>query len=110
LGALAYRERMELLRSPLEFVDAAGFEAALDGRPMPTDEEPPKKSSPRRESCGFAACFGAGAAGPVRVGLPLGMSAVLGLIGGGLGLKSSNRFTFAAGLGCGGGCEVCACL
>jgi hypothetical protein len=80
-----------------------GFEVALEGRPMPVEVEPPKKSKPRRESCGLAAGLGAGTAagGPVRVGLDSGMSAVFGLTGGD-GAKSSKRLTLGAGRGGGG--------
>ena len=56
---------MELLRSPLLFAGCVGFAAALKGRPIPADGAFPKKSNPKRESCGFpagfAACAGAGA-------------------------------------------------
>jgi hypothetical protein len=81
--------------------------AALEGLPALLVDGPPKKSNPRRESCGFVAAFGAGAAdgGPVRVGFDAGMSAVLGLTGG-VGAKSSNRFTFCAGRGAGAGCAA----
>ena len=100
----SYNDRIEFLRSPLVFVAGVGLEAALEGRPIPPEDEPPKKSNPRSESCGFATGFGAGAGagGPVLVGLELGTSAVLGLTGG-AGAKSSKRFTFAGGSGRGGG-------
>ena len=103
MGGLEYNERIEFLRSPLAFEPVWGLEAALEGRPILPEDEPPKKSRPSRESCGFTAGFGAGpaAGGPVRVGLDSGMSAVFGLTGG-AGAKSSKRFIFAAGRGGGG--------
>ena len=76
--------------------------AALEGRATPAGGALPKKSNPSKESCGLEAGFGAG--GAVWVGRAFGMSAVLGLTGGGAGAKSSNKFTFAAGAG--GGCGL----
>ena len=94
---------MEFLRSPLALDGWVGLEAALEGLPIPAEGGPPKKSNPSSESCCLAAGFGAGAGGPVFVGLVSGISAVLGLTGG-LGAKSSKRFTLALGRGGGGAC------
>lgn len=100
MGALAYKDRIELFKSPRAFVAPRGFDAALDGLAGP-DGALPKKSSPSRESCGRAAGFGAG--GAVWDGRVLGMSAVFGRTGGWLGPKSSKRLALDAGAGPPGG-------
>jgi hypothetical protein len=97
LGAVAYRESMDCLRSGLEDV---GLEAALEGLPAFDDGGPPKKSSPSSDSpCLGGRCTAAG--GPTRVGFVFGMSAVLGLIGGAMGLSSPKRSMLAVGAAAG---------
>lgn len=95
MGALAYSERMELFKSFLELLFAAGFAAALEGRPMPAGWAGPKKSKPISESDCFVDCCTACAAGGVcRLEV---MSVVLGRAG---GSKSSKRLMFEGGAGC----------
>ena len=99
-GADAYRESIDCLRSGLEGpVEAAGVDVALDGLLAGDVDGPPKKSSPSRESAGFAGLGGAEAFG--GGGRPPVTSVVLGLAGG--AGTSPNRSTFWAALGTGGG-------
>ena len=92
---------MDCLRSGLEvLVIPTEFDEALDGRAEGWEE--PKKSRPSRESPGLL-CF-AGAGGPAfATGLELGVSVVLGLIGG-AGMSSPNRSMVGAACRCGCGC------
>lgn len=90
---------MELLRSFRELLLAAGFAAALDGRPIPAGCAGPKKSKPISESDCFADCgtdCGAGATCLLEV-----VSVVLGRAG---GSKSSKRFILVGCAGRGGAC------
>lgn len=97
LGAVAYNDRIDCFRSGLEEI---GFEAALEGLPAFDDGSPPKKSSPSNDSpCLAGRCIAAG--GPTLLGFVFGMSAVLGLIGGAMGLSSPKRSMFAKGAAAG---------
>lgn len=103
MGAVAYNDRIDCFKSGLEDV---WFEAALDGLATPEDGGPPKKSSPSNDSpCLACLCVAGG--GPALVGLVSGMSAVLGLIGGAMGLSSPKRSMFAAGAGAGTARRIC---
>lgn len=97
MGAVAYRDRIDCFRSGLEEV---GLEAAVEGLPAFEDGGPPKKSSPSNDSpCLAGRCTAAG--GPTLVGFVFGMSAVLGLIGGAVGLSSPKRLMLAVGAAAG---------
>jgi hypothetical protein len=97
LGAVAYNDRIDCFRSGLEDI---GFEAALEGLPAVDDGGPPKKSSPSNDSpCLAGRCIAAG--GPTLVGFVSGISAVLGLIGGAMGLSSPKRSMLAVGAAAG---------
>ena len=98
MGAAAYKERIDCLRSNLNWTAGPdGAEAELDGLPDVADGGPPKKSRPSNESAALACLGGAeafgGAAGP-------GTSVVLGLAGG--SGTSPNRSTGGAAFGAGG--------
>lgn len=89
MGAEAYNERIDCLRSGLEgTAEPDGVDAELDGLPEVADGGLPKKSRPSNESAAFA-CLGREVAfgGAVR----LGTSVVLGLAGG--SGTSPNRST-----------------
>ena len=62
----------------------------------------PKKSRPSNESPGFVILPDAGAAEARAIGLELGISAVLGLMGG-AGVSSPNKSTLGGGCLIGGG-------
>ena len=97
MGAEAYNERIDCLRSGLEATaEPDGVEAELDGLPDVADDGPPKKSRPSNESAAFA-CLG-GADSFRGAGRP-GMSVVLGLAGG--SGTSPNRSTGGAAFGAG---------
>lgn len=97
---------MELFKSFRELLFAAGFAAALDGRPIPAGCAGPKKSKPIRESDCFADCGAGCVAG--AAGLLGTTSVVLGRAG---GSKSSKRLMFVGCAGWGGACTHCAdCL
>ena len=80
MGAEAYKERIDCLRSGLDGIaEPDGVEAELDGLADAADGGPPKKSRPSSESAALACLGGAEAlGGAVR----LGTSVVLGLAGG----------------------------
>lgn len=97
MGAEAYNERIDCLRSGLEVLaEPDGIEAELDGLPDVVDDGPPKKSRPSSESAAFACLGGAEAFG--GAGRP-GTSVVLGLAGG--SGTSPNRSTGGAAFGAG---------
>lgn len=80
MGAEAYNERMDCLRSGLEgTAELDGVEAELDGLPEVADGGPPKKSRPSKESAAFTCLGGAEAFGGA---CRPGTSVVLGLAGG----------------------------
>lgn len=92
-GAAAYKDKIDCFRSGLE---DAGFEAALDGLPAFVDGGPPKKSNPSKDSpCLAGRCVAGG--GPALVGLVSGISAVLGRIGGAMGVASPKRSMLEVG-------------
>ena len=97
MGAEAYNESIDCLRSGLEgTVGPDGVEAELDGLPDVVDGGPPKKSRPSKESAALACLGGAEAfGGAVR----LGISVVLGLVGG--SGTSPNRSIGGAAFGAG---------
>lgn len=81
---------MDCFRSGLEFVEGPnGLDAALDGRPGMLAGALPKKSRPSNESPGLLTLPGGGTAA-LFTDFELGISAVLGLIGG-AGVSSPNR-------------------
>jgi hypothetical protein len=91
-GAEAYSESIDCFRSGLELVvEFKGLEAPLDG--LSFDCELPKKSRPSNESPGLVDLV---AAGVLVTDFELGISAVLGLMGG-VGVSSPNRSTLGAG-------------
>lgn len=95
MGAEAYNERIDCLRSGLEGIaEPDGVEAELDGLPEVADGGPPKKSRPSNESAALA-CLGRAEAfgGADRPGT----SVVLGLAGG--SGTSPNRSTGGATFG-----------
>ena len=78
MGADAYNERIDCLRSGLEGSDGpAGVEAELDGLPGVAIGGPPKKSRPSNESAALA-CLGGAVFGGAGLA---GTSVVLGLAG-----------------------------
>ena len=97
MGAEAYSERIDCLRSGLEGTAGPdGVEAELDGLTDVADGGPPKKSRPSNESAALACFGGAEAFGGAVL---LGTSVVLGLAGG--SGTSPNRSTGGAGFGAG---------
>ena len=97
MGAAAYKERIDCLRSGRDGTTGPdGVEAELDGLPDVADGGPPKKSRPSNESAALACLGGAeafgGAARP-------GTSVVLGLAGG--SGTSPNRSTGGGAFGAG---------
>lgn len=66
------------------------MDAALEGRPELCVWEFPKKSRPSKESPGLVVFAEVGAAGNLSAGFELGISAVLGRIGG-AGASSPNK-------------------
>jgi len=66
LGAEAYKDRMDCLRSDRPGTPGVPTDAALDGRAGGADCVPPKKSRPSNDSPGLF-CFG-GAAGALTGG------------------------------------------
>jgi hypothetical protein len=94
-GAEAYSESIDCFRSGLELVvEFKGLDAPLDG--LSFDCELPKKSRPSNESPGLVDLVAAGAAGVLVTDFELGISAVLGLMGG-VGVSSPNRSRLGAG-------------
>lgn len=96
LGADAYRERMDCLRSGLDGpVEPSGLELTLEGRAGPEDGALPKKSSPRSESPCFVCRVVVGIA-LLGCGGVLELSVVLGRTGG-AGASSPNISIVGAG-------------
>ena len=101
-GAEAYSESIDCFRSGLELVvEPNGLDAPLDG--LSFDCELPKKSRPSNESPGLVGLVAAGAAGVLVIDFELGISAVLGLMGG-VGTSSPNRSMLGAGCRVACGC------
>ena len=97
MGAEAYIERIDCLRSGLEgTAETDGDEAEHDGLPDVADDGPPKKSRPSNESAALACLGGADSFG--GAGRP-GTSVVFGLAGG--SGTSPNRSTGGAAFGAG---------
>ncbi len=97
MGAEAYNERIDCLRSGLDgTAEPDGVEAELDGLADVADGGPPKKSRPSNESAALACFRGAEACGGA---VRLGMSVVLGLTGG--SGTSPKRSTGGAAFGAG---------
>ena len=97
MGAAAYKERIDCLRSGLDGTAGPdGVEAELDGLPEVADGEPPKKSRPSNESAALTCLGGAGAFGGAA---RPGTSVVLGLAGG--SGTSPKRSTEGAAFGAG---------
>ena len=97
MGAEAYNERIDCLRSGLEGIaEPVGVEAELEGLPDVADGGPPKKSRPSNESAAFACLGGADAFGGAD---RQGTSVVLGLAGG--SGTSPNKSTGGAAFGAG---------
>lgn len=95
MGAEAYNERIDCLRSGLEgSAEPDGVVAELDGLPDAVDGAPPKKSRPSNESAALACLGGAEAFGGAG---RLGTSVVFGLAGG--STMSPNRSTGGATFG-----------
>jgi hypothetical protein len=101
-GDEAYSESIDCFRSGLELVvKLNGLDAPLDG--LSFDCELPKKSRPSNESPGLVGLVTTGAAGVLVTDFELGISAVLGLMGG-VGVSSPNRSMLGAGCRVACGC------
>jgi hypothetical protein len=99
LGAEAYSDRIDCLRSGLDGAAEAPAGPVLEGRAGGA-ELPPKKSRPKSESPAFVCFGGAGSAfgggALVAAGGPV-------LDRGGAGVASPKRSITGAGFACGGG-------